>query len=303
MSGVPRVSVIVPARDSEAVLARTVARLAEALNPAQNPGLDPAQNPGLDPAQNPGLDPVLKPTLNLALNPASDRDLDPRRDAAAPAGSAPGEGGEGGEILIVENASVDDTWEVASRLADADATVPIRVLRSAPGLGCAYREGLRAARGDVALLTADDLPFGVSDLDSWRLAGRPPGVVVGSKAHPGSQVPRPWVRRTLTVAFAQMRRGLLDLHVGDTQGTLIVPTGWAREVLPILVEGGYLFPTELIYVATAQGIPITEIPVRLDERHAESPTRLRARDIAQMTAGLLAMRRRPVATGPSCPRG
>lgn len=219
-------------------------------------------------------------------------------DPAPPSGgSDAGARGEGGEILIVENGSADETWALAQRLVDVHGPVPIRAVRSAVGLGHAYAEGLRRARGEVALLTADDLPFGLSDLRAWRRAGRPAGVVVGSKAHHDSRVPRPWVRRAMTATFEQLRRGLLDLRVGDTQGTLFVPVDWGRRMLPTLVEGGYLFPTELIYVALAQGLPVTEIPVVLEESHAHTPTRIRARDIVQMTTGLLTMRRRRARLG------
>ncbi|MEP7160845.1 MAG: glycosyltransferase [Dermatophilaceae bacterium] len=213
--------------------------------------------------------------------------------ALARAGDSRGGGvGEGGEILVVENGSSDGTWALARELADDDADVPVRALRSAVGLGRAYAAGLRHARCEVALLTADDLPFGLTDLQAWRLAGRPAGLVVGSKAHPGSDVPRPVVRRALTAGFGWLGRRILDLDVGDTQGTVFVPTAWAQRVLPQIHSGGYLFPTELLFVAQSFGVPITEVPVTLDAAHAEHPTRIRARDVTEMATGLVGLRRR-----------
>ncbi len=213
--------------------------------------------------------------------------------ALAPSGDGRGyDSGEGGEILVVENGSSDGTWALARELAEEDADVPVRALRSSVGLGRAYAAGLRHARCEVALLTADDLPFGLTDLEAWRLAGRPAGLVVGSKAHPGSDVPRPAVRRALTAGFGWLGRRLLDLEVGDTQGTVLVPISWARRMLPQIHSEGYLFPTEMLFLAQAHGLPITEVPVRLDAAHAAHPTRIRASDVTQMAGGLVGLRHR-----------
>ncbi|GAB78459.1 Glycosyltransferase involved in cell wall bisynthesis [Austwickia chelonae] len=198
----------------------------------------------------------------------------------------------GSEVIIIENGSTDGTWALAQELGAREWPTPVVVCQSAVGLGEAYREGIRRATGERLLLTADDLPFGMSDVEAWRLAGCPGGLVVGSKAHPGSTVPRAFVRRLMTLVFTTLRRGTLALHVGDTQGTVFVPTAWAREVLPRLREGGYLFSTELLYAAHLQGHPITEVPIVLRERDDDGGTRIKVSDILEMAFGLVKLRRR-----------
>lgn len=198
----------------------------------------------------------------------------------------------GAEVILVENGSRDRTWQRAQELAARSWAVPVVACQSPVGLGEAYAEGIRRARGDLVLLTADDLPFGMTDVASWRAAGCPAGLAVGSKAHPASVVPRGFLRRLMTFVFTWLRRLLLDLQVGDTQGTVFVPTAWARGVLPRLVESGYLFSTELLYAAHLQGLAITEVPITLEQRPDDGGTRIKVSDVVQMASGLVRLRRR-----------
>ena len=86
------------------------------------------------------------------------------------------------EVIIVENGSSDDTWEIAEELAPGSWGFPVRIFRSEVGLGAAYLKGASEARGEVVLLTADDLPFGVTDIRSWESVGDPSALVIGSNA-------------------------------------------------------------------------------------------------------------------------
>lgn len=198
----------------------------------------------------------------------------------------------GAEVIVVENGSRDGTWERAQALAAAAWPIPVVACQSAVGLGRAYAEGIRRATGEVVLLTADDLPFGMSDVSAWRAAGCPAGLVIGSKAHRDSVVPRSVVRRLMTFVFTWLRRIVLDLPVGDTQGTVFAPADWARGALSGLAEGGYLFSTELLYAGHLQGQPITEVPITLRERDDDGGTRIRISDVVEMAVGLVRLRRR-----------
>lgn len=193
------------------------------------------------------------------------------------------------EVVIVENASSDDSWQVAQRLARDVVVPPVRAVQSPKGLGNAYREGIGQARGQYVLLTADDLPFGCSDLDQWLAMPRTT-LVLGSKAHPRSVVHRAWQRGLMSGAFRLLRLVVLGMTVRDCQGTVIAEAGWLRSVLPLLEEPGYLFSTELVHVARRQGIRAVEVPVVL--RPAGSGTRIRVHDVVEMVLGLVALRRR-----------
>lgn len=196
------------------------------------------------------------------------------------------------EIVIVENASTDDTLATARQLA-AEHSGNVRVVVSDKGLGMAYAAGIRAASGTSVLLTADDLPFGTSDVASWQAAGCSAAaqVCIGSKAHPRSRVPRSLIRRLMTTVFAAERRVVLNMGIGDTQGTIFAPREWLVRQLPRLKERGYLFSTELLYAATLQGVSVLELPVDLDTATRRSST-VSLHDAWKMFAGLLRLRRR-----------
>lgn len=206
--------------------------------------------------------------------------------------------GRRAEIVVVENGSTDDTFDRAARIRAQWHTTDVDfvLLRSDKGMGNALRAGVQASRGAHLLLTADDLPFGFDDLDGAdkliAAEGRLPDVVIGSKAHPESVVQRGAVRAVLTFGFATLRRLILGMRTGDPQGTVLVGGELARSLADDLVEPGFLFTTELVYVVERMGIRPVEVPVRLTADHAAHGTRISRADIVAMGTGLLRLRTR-----------
>lgn len=199
------------------------------------------------------------------------------------------------EVIVVENGSTDATADLLAQIEKSwpHSGVPLIVLRSAKGLGNAYRTGIAASTGTRVLLTADDLPFGFDDLaaaDRLEPADHP--LIIGSKAHPDSDVARGWLRGLLTWGFAMLRRVILGMHTGDPQGTYVMAGDWARTTAARLEEQGYLVTTELAYLAERQGIRPLEVPVRLAASHRAHSSRIAVRDVVEMGAGLLRIRRR-----------
>jgi hypothetical protein len=117
-------------------------------------------------------------------------------------------------------------------------------------------------------------------------------VIVGSKAHPDSVVSRAFLRTALTGALRLLRRVVLNIRTGDTQGPYVMNGDWARGIAPALDEGGFLLSTEVAYAAHLGGLRVVEVPVHL--RESNHPTRIRVLDVVNMFVGLLALRRRKV---------
>lgn len=195
--------------------------------------------------------------------------------------------------IIVENGSTDDTAEIADELAQRDYGRYFTVTKStsAAGLGYAYREGINRTEAELVVLSADDLPFGTSDIDFY-LQQPHEGLIIGSKAHPQSLVDRAPQRLVASQGFRLLRKAILRSRVGDSQGTVIVDGEWVRETNSKLKETGYLISTEIIAYAEATSVPVSEIPIELTPRQSEHPTRILLSDVAKMGLGLISMRLR-----------
>lgn len=203
------------------------------------------------------------------------------------------------EILVVENGSRDDTPAILERIRQdwPYRSVSLVLLRSAKGLGVAYRTGLAGSRGARVVLTADDLPFGFDDLDaSADVDPEKHPVVIGSKGHPDSQVDRGLLRQVLTKGFWLLRRVVLGMRTLDPQGTFILAGDWARRVTGQLTEPGYLVTTELCFLAERNGHRPVEVPVRLAPSHTDHGSRITVQDVWRMGVGLVGIRRRHART-------
>lgn len=190
------------------------------------------------------------------------------------------------EIIVVENGSTDDTTALVTRIKD-EWTLPstIIITHSDPGLGEALRKGVETSIGARLLLTADDLPFGFTDLDEFERLPADVAVAIGSKAHPQSEVTRSRARTIQSRIFRFLRAALLQSRVGDSQGTLWVDGVWGREFAHLSRESGLMWTTELVLAAEQQGIAVGEVPVRLSTRHETGASRFRLSDAWQSFVG------------------
>lgn len=201
-------------------------------------------------------------------------------------------GGPPHEIVVVENGSDDGTWQLLEKLQkNWHSPTRLIALRSERGIGAAYRAGVAVTTGDRVLLTADDLPFGVSDVEAVLACRALPRFAIGSKAHPRSRVPRSFTRRAATEVFRVARRVVLGLKVGDTQGTFVIEGELARRLVAGTSVEGFGMTTELVALATRHGTEPVELPVVLVGH--TSPTRVRfAVDGLEMLVSLVQLRRR-----------
>ncbi|OCI30659.1 N-glycosyltransferase [Oerskovia enterophila] len=192
------------------------------------------------------------------------------------------------EVLVVENGSTDKTTETLEDIARSWSH-PCRlvVLHSRPGLGEALRTGVLASKGQRVLLTADDLPFGLSDFEEFVKLPQDVVVAIGSKAHPDSQVTRSRRRAIQSRIFRFLRSALLQSKVGDSQGTIWADGDWCRSLAVLSHESGLMWTTELVLAAEQQGITVVEVPVVLSRTHEAGSSRFRAGDAVRSFIGFV----------------
>lgn len=126
----------------------------------------------------------------------------------------------GDEVIVVDNASTDDTPGVIARAA-AGFPVPFHEVRElTPGKTPAMNAGLARARGDVLALTDDD----VIAAEDWMAAvrqvfGDPSIALAGGRVDPWWECPPPaWLRlEEGQEQYGAMCSPLALLHYGDAQ--------------------------------------------------------------------------------------
>lgn len=201
--------------------------------------------------------------------------------------------GRPSEVLLVENGSSDATADAARALARRHPG-DVRVLSlPAADYGEALRAGLLAARADLAICEEIDLcDVGFHARALALLDGDAADLVVGSKAMPGAQDRRPWVRRAATRALNRALRALVGFRGTDTHGLKALRRDALLPVVHACRLRGDLFASELVVRAgRTPGLRVVEIPVTVAEKRPPSVRLLRRAPaviagLARLTAAL-----------------
>ncbi len=179
------------------------------------------------------------------------------------------------ELLVVDDGSPDDTFDVARRFAASHGPGKprIRVLRNAQnrGKGFSVRRGMLAAAGRFRLFTDADLTYPIEGAD-LLVAALEDGydLAVGSRVHPDSiyEVPATFLRYIFTrhVAgriFNLVVRSLVVPGILDTQaGIKGMTAAAARNVFPRVRSFGFSFDVEMLFIARRLGLRTAQVPVR-----------------------------------------
>lgn len=179
------------------------------------------------------------------------------------------EAAHGGEILVVDDGSVDDTAAVAEgcarRLSSRRVHIRVESYPTNKGKGYAVRHGVRRAKGKtVAFVDAglcvpyDCFAAGLEKLESGF------DYAIGSRRVTGANVSRPPAlhRRLGSQAFARVVRLGLGISVSDTQcGFKLYRQEVARDIFSHVRTDGFMFDVEALVVAERLKYRGTEFPV------------------------------------------
>lgn len=179
------------------------------------------------------------------------------------------------DVLVVDDNSPDGTGELADRLAGNDPRVLVEHRAGKLGLGSAHTAGLRRGveLGYALLVTMDadgsHQPRHLGPL--LAAARRSGGVAIGSRYVSGGSIDGWNARRKLLSHAANVYcRTLLGIRVHDcTSGYRCYPRPVIERVdLDRIVSDGYAFLIELLYRCLKAGVPVTEVPIRFQDRIA-----------------------------------
>jgi glycosyltransferase involved in cell wall biosynthesis len=124
----------------------------------------------------------------------------------------------GDEVIVVDNASTDDTAAVVARAA-AGFPVPLRYLvEQTLGKSAAVNRGVSDARGEILALTDDDVQVAPDWIASIRRVFHDGSVdLAGGRVDPWWESEAPWWLRWQRPESSAMLSPLALLHYGDAQ--------------------------------------------------------------------------------------
>ena len=171
------------------------------------------------------------------------------------------------EILVVENASQDKTFQVAERFAAQHHSeqLPIRVLREAvQGKGAAVKRGIFAAKGEYRFMCDADLSMPVTEINRFF----PPTIeqfeitIASREARGAVRYHEPTYRHLVGRVFNTLIRLLALPGLNDTQcGFKCFKASVAEELFNEMTITGWSFDVEILYLAQQRNYRIVEIPI------------------------------------------
>lgn len=199
-----------------------------------------------------------------------------------------GELGIAGEIIVVDDASTDDTIGAVPNLPGVRS---IRLARNS-GKGAALRAGMRVAQGEVRGFTDADLPYGTVPLALALHCIRDRGfhAAIGDRTLPGSSYEGVGSVRTVVSELASFAfRTLVTGGIYDTQcGFKLFRGDVAAALFKISRIDRFAVDVELIYLLLKHRLDIKRIPVRL-EGNASTSVHV-VRDSTRAFADIIRMR-------------
>ncbi len=196
------------------------------------------------------------------------------------------------EIIIVDDASEDNTYQILSEIAQKSDKVKLVKLNPHHGKGFALKQGFESVTGDLVGFLDADLDLHPSQLGSFLKIMEITGsdVVIGSKRHPESRSNYPKRRRILSFSYHLMVYILFRLPISDTQvGLKLFKHEVLEKVFPKLLVKAYAFDLELLANTRRLGYKIVEAPVTLNFDRETRWGRIRLRDIRNMLTDTLAV--------------
>lgn len=167
------------------------------------------------------------------------------------------------EVLVVENASSDDTASVVRHFMAEMPELRLLTLQEA-GKGNAVQKGMLAARGAWRFMADADLSMPIEEVSRFlppELNGA--DLAIGSREAKGSRrIDEPAFRHFVGRVFNLLVRMLVLPGIQDSQcGFKCFSAAAAELIFPLQTEKGWSFDVELLAIARENGLKIKEVPI------------------------------------------
>lgn len=195
------------------------------------------------------------------------------------------------ELIIANDGSTDGTRQVVEEYNNQH----LRCISHMPnkGKGCAVREGIISADGDIIVYTDADLAYGIEIIADFvkAIEDGDTDIAIGSrKLHPEGYSDYPAIRLIASRCFSFFT-GLLAGFRYDTQcGLKAFSASAAKEIFLRCKTDGFAFDFEVMMIADRLSLKVTQLPVKI-ENHRNSKVKV-LRDSMRMFEDIINIRKR-----------
>ena len=168
------------------------------------------------------------------------------------------------EVVLADDGSEDNTSKIPQKIFTENE---FRVVRHEINRGKGYtvRQGIKAARGEICLITDADFSTPISEFTKLKtFLDQGYDIAIGSRSLPESNVviPQKWYRHLLGDGFRLLVKTLGLADFIDTQcGFKCFRREKAFPVFSKMRINGFCFDVEFLFIANKWGLKIKEVPV------------------------------------------
>jgi dolichyl-phosphate beta-glucosyltransferase len=190
--------------------------------------------------------------------------------------------GDSAEVLVIDDGSVDDTFDQAERYASRHAHVRVHRVPRHRGKGGAVRAAIPLVRADVVVFMDADLAFDRESVQRALDGLAAAEMVVGNRRHDASSYSVPvrlfgflYRRHLVGLLFNAIVRAVVSVSLRDTQcGLKAFRRRCLDRIAPALSIEGFALDVEILLVAKALDVRLAEIPVHVRYESAKSSVKL-----------------------------
>ena len=171
------------------------------------------------------------------------------------------------EIIIVDDGSLDGTYEKVQEFARAKNNVRIINYGCNRGKGFALRYGFKHTKGNFVVFIDADMNIHPRQILTFIKEMERTGadVVVGSKRHPDSKINYPINRKIFSEIYYRFVKILFGIQVKDTQvGLKLYKRKVLEDICPMVLVKKYAFDIEILANAYRLGYRIRDAPVEIN---------------------------------------
>jgi dolichyl-phosphate beta-glucosyltransferase len=197
-----------------------------------------------------------------------------------------------GEIIVVENGSIDRTYEIACSYQDQFENLNV-IQSTARGKGLAVKKGMLAARGQYRMFLDVDLSMPIEDVAKFfppMLAENIDIAIASREGKDARRIGEPAYRHLMGRVFNTLIRLLTLPQYQDSQcGFKCFKSSVVEDLFPLQTVNGWAFDTEILYIANIRGYNVKEVGI---DWYFDTDSRIKVvRDTIQMIKDTFTIRR------------